>query len=41
MIPEVVEAGDIRLRPFRPEDADDLAAGCDDPRTAREDAGRR
>ncbi|MFY1586612.1 GNAT family N-acetyltransferase [Micromonospora sp. WMMD734] len=31
MTPEVVEAGPVRLRPFRPDDAEDLAAGRDDP----------
>ncbi|QDY06662.1 GNAT family N-acetyltransferase [Micromonospora sp. HM134] len=31
MTPEVVEAGPVRLRPYRPDDADDLAAGCADP----------
>ncbi|WFE96481.1 GNAT family N-acetyltransferase [Micromonospora sp. WMMD987] len=31
MTPQTIEAGRFRLRPYRPEDADDLAAGCDDP----------
>ncbi|TDC36631.1 GNAT family N-acetyltransferase [Micromonospora sp. KC213] len=35
MIPEVVEAGAVRLRPFRPGDAEDLAAGCGDPEVSR------
>ncbi|MGB2569411.1 GNAT family N-acetyltransferase [Micromonospora citrea] len=39
MIPEVVPAGPVRLRPFRPADADDLAAGCDDPENLRFNPG--
>ncbi|MFJ6195325.1 GNAT family N-acetyltransferase [Micromonospora sp. NPDC092111] len=35
MIPAVVEADGVRLRPFRPDDVDDLAAGCADPVTLR------
>ncbi|MEV4728394.1 GNAT family N-acetyltransferase, partial [Micromonospora humida] len=31
MTPKVIEAGPVRLRPLRPDDAEDLAAGCDDP----------
>lgn len=31
MTPEVIGAGPVRLRPYRPDDADDLAAGCADP----------
>ncbi|MFI9643880.1 GNAT family N-acetyltransferase [Micromonospora sp. NPDC051925] len=31
MTPEVVEAGRVRLRPYRPDDADELAVGCGDP----------
>jgi RimJ/RimL family protein N-acetyltransferase len=32
---EPVDGGTVRLRPFRSEDADDLAAACDDPTTHR------
>ncbi|MEV4488730.1 GNAT family N-acetyltransferase [Micromonospora coxensis] len=39
MIPEVVAAGPVRLRPFRPADADDLAAGCGDPENLRFNPG--
>ncbi|PZF90476.1 GNAT family N-acetyltransferase [Micromonospora deserti] len=35
MTPEVVESGGIRLRRFRPDDVDDLAAGCADPLVLR------
>ncbi|WP_432903590.1 GNAT family N-acetyltransferase [Micromonospora matsumotoense] len=31
MTPDVVEAGPVRLRPYRPDDAGDLVAGCADP----------
>lgn len=35
MKPEVVESHEIRLRPFRDDDATDLTAGCTDPLTLR------
>ncbi|WP_328339856.1 GNAT family N-acetyltransferase [Micromonospora sp. NBC_00421] len=31
MTPEIIEAGRLRLRPYRLTDTDDLAAGCADP----------
>jgi RimJ/RimL family protein N-acetyltransferase len=30
---EVIEGDGVRLRPYRPEDVDDVVAGCDDPLT--------
>ncbi|GIJ19710.1 GNAT family N-acetyltransferase [Micromonospora lutea] len=35
MTPETIEAHGVRLRPFRPDDADDVTAGCADPLTQR------
>jgi RimJ/RimL family protein N-acetyltransferase len=32
---DTIEAGQVRLRPFRDEDVDDLVAGCSDPLTRR------
>lgn len=32
---QVIEAGPVRLRPFRPTDTGDLIAGCNDPLTRR------
>ncbi|MFG3697527.1 GNAT family N-acetyltransferase [Micromonospora sp. NPDC047620] len=39
MTPEVIDAHGVRLRPFRPEDAADLAAGCADPVNLRFNPG--
>ncbi|MGK5676179.1 GNAT family N-acetyltransferase [Micromonospora sp. URMC 106] len=39
MTPEVIESDGVRLRPFRPDDVADLAAGCADPVNLRFNPG--
>ncbi|SCL54005.1 Protein N-acetyltransferase, RimJ/RimL family [Micromonospora citrea] len=39
MTPEVIEGDGVRLRPFRPDDVADLAAGCADPLNLRFNPG--
>ncbi|MGW4497218.1 GNAT family N-acetyltransferase [Micromonospora sp. NPDC004336] len=39
MTPEVIEADKVRLRPFRPDDVADIAAGCADPLNLRFNPG--